>query len=213
MDLYSYWRSSASYRVRIALHLKQLDFTYQPVCLLPSHSEQKSPAYQQLNPSQLVPTLVDRDLVLSQSLAIIEYLDEQYQGISLIPKAGQARYLVKALSQELAIDIHPLNNLRVMEYLRAELDINNLDRQGWYHHWLKVGFDALEKKLAHRKGAFCMGDNVTMVDLCLIPQMYNARRFEFDLKHYSRLKEIEQACLELDAFQKALPERQPDANS
>lgn len=213
MTLYSYWRSSASYRVRIALYFKQLEFTYQPVNLLPTCNEQKSSGYRNVNPSQLVPTLVDGDLVLTQSLSIIEYLDEQYQGISLIPKVGQARYLVKSLSQDLAIDVHPLNNLRVMEYLRCELGVNNLDRQEWYHHWLKVGFDALEQRLSSQTGEFCLGDNVTMVDLCLIPQMYNARRFEFSLECYPRLQEIEQACLELDAFKQALPERQPDANT
>lgn len=211
--LYSYFRSSAAYRVRIALELKGLAFNTIPVHLLKDGGMQHTAAYTDINPSHLVPTLVDERLVLGQSIAIMEYLEETHPAPPLLPTDAAARARVRSMSQIIACDIHPLNNLRVLQYLEQVLKVDALTRSAWYQHWVAVGFEALERMLqgdAHT-GRFCAGDTPGMADCCLVPQMYNARRFHVPLDAYPQLCRIETACLELDAFQRAVPENQPDA--
>lgn len=211
MKLYDYFRSSAAYRVRIALNLKSLTYQQIPVSLV--KGEQGSPAHLARQPQGLVPALeLDDGRVLVQSLAICEYLDEQHPEPPLLPVdiAGRAR--VRALSQVIACDIHPLDNLRVLRYLTGILDVSEADKLDWYRHWIHEGFRALEVLLASPEtGRFCHGDQPTLADLCLVPQLYNARRFECDLSPYPRLVRIGEACDAVEAFTRAHPSRQPDA--
>lgn len=212
MKLYSYYRSSAAYRVRIALNLKQLPYDTAAIHLLRKGGEQKSAEYAALNPQKLIPTLEDKGLLIHQSLAIIEYLDEVYPRHPLLPADAAGRAKVRALSQLIACDVHPLNNLRVLQYLHSSLDAGEDDKNAWYAHWIKEGFTALEQHLALMpEGRFCYGNTPTLADCCLIPQIYNARRFRVDLSSYPNILRIEQACNALPAFQEAEPERQPDA--
>ncbi|EJI85978.1 MULTISPECIES: maleylacetoacetate isomerase [Alishewanella] len=211
MKLYSYWRSSAAYRVRIALNLKQLSFETIPVHLLKDGGQQHSSAYQALNPAELVPTLVDEQGSLSQSLAIIEYLDETYPEPRLLPQEPFARAKVRALALDIACDLHPLNNLRVLQYLTGELALDEAQKLRWIQHWLTLGFNALEQKLQQTAGQYCYGDDVSLADLCLVPQVYNALRFNLDLSRYPLISRIYQHCLQLAAFALAAPEQQPDA--
>lgn len=213
MKLYSYFRSSAAYRVRIALHLKDLPFETVPVHLLKGGGEQFSDAYRTLNPATLVPTLVDGDNVLTQSMAILEYLEETHGEPSLLPSDAAGRARVRAIAQTIACDIHPLNNLRVLKYLKHELKADDQARNVWYQHWVERGLGAIEAMLAHdgRTGRYCHGDRVTMADVCLVPQVANARRGHCDLSAMPTIERIDAACAELAAFQKAAPERQPDA--
>lgn len=212
--LYSYWRSSAAYRVRIALNLKGLDYAIRPVHLVQDGGQQHSDSYRALNPQQLVPTLLDGERVIRQSLAIIEYLDDAYPDTQpLLPPDLRERARVRGIALAIACDIHPLGNLRVLQYLKAELDITDQQKAAWSAHWIKVGFDALETLLAGSPevGRFCSGDEPTLADCCLVPQMYNARRFKVALDAYPTLARIDAACNELDAFKRAAPEAQPDA--
>ena len=213
IKLYSYWRSSAAYRVRIGLNLKDIEHEIIPVNMLKDGGEQLADKYRQINPQALIPALVDGDITLTQSLAILEYLDEKYPQISLIPGNIENRARIRQFAQIIACDIHPLNNLRVLKYLKRELGVEDDARDEWYRHWIKTGFESFESALVKidRNGPFCLGANVTLADLCLIPQMYNAHRFEVPLQPYPTLCAIEEACLELDAFQKATPEKQDDA--
>lgn len=212
IKLYSYYRSSAAYRVRIALNLKQLTYDYKTVHLLKDGGEQHSSSYQQLNPMRLVPTLVDGDTVLSQSMAIIEYLDEAYPDTySLLPGQPVDRAHAKELSQIIACDIHPINNLRVLKYLKHELDVDDEQKNIWYAHWIQLGFAAFEQYLQKTSGAFCVGDSVTLADCCLVPQVYNAMRFKVDLDPYPFIQKTYENCMQLPAFTKAIPEKQPDA--
>ena len=213
MQLYSYFRSSAAYRVRIALNLKGLSYEYVPVHLLKDGGQQLAPAYRKVNPNALVPTLVDGDLTLGQSLAIIEYLDETHPEPALLPSDAAGRARVRAIALTLACDIHPLNNLRVLKYLKHDLKVDEAAKNGWYRHWIDVGLGGLEQMLAgsDEAGRFCHGDTPTLADLCLVPQMFNARRFGCDLSAFPTLVRIDAACQELKAFQDAAPERQPDA--
>ena len=215
IKLYSYWRSSAAYRVRIGLNLKGIEHEIIPVNMLKDGGEQHSDNYRQLNPQGLVPTLVDGEIILGQSLAILEYLDEKYPQNSLLPGDAEVRARVRQFAQIIACEIHPLNNLRVLKYLKREMDINNEVKDTWYKHWIKLGFDAFESGLGkiQRDGPYCFGSEVTLADLCLIPQMYNAHRFNVALDPYPTLCAIEQACLELDAFKQAVPENQGDATA
>ena len=211
LTLYSYFRSSAAYRVRIALHLKGLAFDTIPVHLLEGGGMQHTPAYTALNPSQLVPTLADDGLHLGQSLAIIEYLEACHPTPALLPADAAGRARVRALAQTIACDIHPLNNLRVLQYLEQVLQVDAAARQAWYQHWVATGFEALERMLAAGAGGdFCHGSTPGLADCCLVPQMANARRFQVPLDAYPRLCRIEAACLQLEAFARAAPERQPD---
>jgi maleylpyruvate isomerase len=207
--LYGYALSSASYRVRIALALKGLQATSVQVNL--RAGEQRLEAFLQINSQGFVPALVlDDGVVLTQSVAIIEYLDEVHPEPPLLPKAPLARARVRALAQAIACDVHPLNNLRVLQYLENELQHPKETRDTWYRHWIRLGFDALEHWLARdgATGRFCHGDAPTLADVCLVPQVFNARRFAVDLTPYPRIVGIDAACRDLPAFQGAAPERQ-----
>lgn len=211
MQLYSYFRSSAAYRVRIALNLKGLDAQIIPVHLLNNGGEQHAEAYRQLNPSELVPAWVEDDFHLTQSLSMLEYLEEQYPEVALLPQDIQQRALVRALSQTIACDIHPLNNLRVLQYLSSTLEVSNEQKSAWYAHWVQLGFQSIEAQLQASNGKFCFGDQATFADCCLIPQVYNAKRFNLDLSQFPKIEAIYQHCNSLDAFIQAAPEAQIDA--
>ncbi|MFW1755001.1 maleylacetoacetate isomerase [Acinetobacter wanghuae] len=211
MQLYTYFRSSAAYRVRIALNLKGLNAELIPVHLVNNGGEQHSEAYKAVNPSELVPTLVEDDFNLSQSLSILEYLDEQYPEAALLPQDAQQRALVRAFSLAIACDIHPLNNLRVLQYLTGTLNVTDEQKTEWYKHWVETGFKTLEALLKESNGKFCFGDQATIADCCLIPQVYNALRFNIDLSAYPKIASIYQHCNTLAAFQNAAPEAQQEA--
>lgn len=213
MQLYSYFRSSAAYRVRIALNLKGLDYEQVPVHLLKDGGQQLQAAYTALNPAALVPTLVDGGLVLGQSMAIIEYLEELYPEPPLLPPDPAGRARVRALSQSIACDIHPLNNLRVLKYLKHEIGAGDDARNAWYRHWVETGLQAVEAMLAQspRTSRYCHGDTPTMADLCLVPQLANARRYECRLDGLPNVLRVDAACRELPAFERAAPQNQPDA--
>lgn len=211
--LYGYWRSTAAYRVRIALNLKELSYENRFIHLVKSGGEQKQASYLSINPEGLVPTLQDGDEIITQSLAIIEYLDEQYQLPALLPSSPAGRAFVRSIAQIIASDTHPLNNLRVLRYLQGQFKLSDDDKMTWYHHWVHQSFSALEKKIALKKqGLFCYGETPTIADICLIPQIYNAKRFNCDLSAYPTLMAINEACLKHPAFIDAQPERQPDAS-
>mgnify|MGYP006199789249 FL=1 len=211
MKLFGYWRSSAAYRVRIALNLKQLAYDNIPVHLIKNGGEQHSVSYQALNPAELVPTLQDGELSLNQSLAIIEYLDEMYPQPALLPSDVADKATVRALALDIACDIHPLNNLRVLQYLTGPLQVGESEKLAWIQHWLHTGFSALEQRLAKTAGQFCFNDDVTLADLCLVPQVYNAQRFSLDMSAYPTISRIHHNCQQLAAFALAAPEQQPDA--
>jgi maleylpyruvate isomerase len=211
MKLYGYWRSSAAYRVRIALNLKNIDVELIPVHLVNNGGEQHERNYVALNPTHLVPTLVDGDLVLNQSLAIIEYLDNQFPVTPLYPTNYAEKALVQGLTLDIACEIHPVNNLRVQQYLVNELECDEQAKLQWSHYWMNTGFTAIEKKLAKTAGLYCFGDSITIADLCLIPQVYNANRFKLDMTPFPIINGIVERCNQLPAFIKALPENQPDA--
>ncbi len=211
--LYGYWRSTAAWRVRIALNLKGVAWSGRPVHLLRDGGEQRRPEYLRLNPQGLVPALAIDGQLLVQSLAIIEYLEETRPQPALLPADAAGRARVRGLAQLVAADLHPLNNLRVLQYLGAEMGAGEAQREAWYRHWVRVGLDALETRLARdpATGRFCHGDAPGLADCCLVPQLYNARRYDCPLDACPTLLRIEAACNELDAFQAAVPERQPDA--
>jgi maleylpyruvate isomerase len=213
LQLYSYFRSSASYRVRIALNLKGLPFEYLPVHMLKDGGQQHAAAYQRINPAELVPTLVVDGQSIGQSLAIIEYLDETHPEPALLPPDALGRARVRALAQSIACEIHPLNNLRVLKYLEHDLKLIEDTRVTWYRHWITLGFTAIETVLANNPntGTFCHGDTPGLADCCLIPQIANSRRLETPLDAFPTIRRIEQACLAIDAFAKAAPQLQPDA--
>jgi maleylacetoacetate isomerase len=214
LQLYSYWRSSACYRVRIALHLKGLAFETLPVHLLNHGGEQHGEAFRDVNPQELIPVLRHGERVLRQSLAIIEYLDETFDAHPrLMPAMARDRQRCRAIAQVIAMDIHPLGNLRVQQYLEKQLGADATAREDWTRHWMRVGFEALERVLADSSstGSFCEGEMPTMADCCLVPQVYNARRFGIDVAAFPTIARIDAACLALDAFQAARPEAQPDA--
>ena len=213
MRLYSYFRSSAAYRVRIALALKGLAYEYLPVHLI--KGEQRSDGYRALNAQALVPTLVDEQRVFTQSLAIIEYLDERHPRPPLLPDAPAERARVRAIALSIACDIHPLDNTRVLQYLVRTLGVSEDAKNAWYRHWIDLGLAALETQLAGdpATGTFCHGEKPSLADVCLVPQLANARRFDIPLDAYPTLLRIEAACIALPAFAAAAPERQPDAES
>ncbi len=207
MKLYDYYRSSCSYRVRIALNLKKISYECIPIHLLNQGGEQHTPSYRALNPEGVVPTLSENGHVLTQSIAIIEYLNEINPNPPLLPQNPLDRAHVKSLALMIACDIHPLNNLRVLKYLQNEFQANDDETQKWYHHWLKLGFDAFETTLEKlpRTTDVCSGHHVSLADICLIPQVYNAKRFKFDMASYPLIEKINAHCLTLDAFKKACP--------
>jgi maleylacetoacetate isomerase len=204
--LYDYWRSSASYRVRIALNLKGVDYEIRPVNLL--KDEQKSAEYRALNPQGLVPMLEIDGHRLTQSLAIINYLDVRYANHPLLPSMAAERAHVVALAMAVACDIHPLNNLRVLKYLKHELGHAQEDVDEWFVHWMSEGLPALEALAAPKAGKFLVGDSPTGADVCLVPQLYNARRFNVPLDDYPTLLRAEENANRIDAFAAAHPDRQ-----
>ncbi|MGK5011671.1 maleylacetoacetate isomerase [Janthinobacterium sp. MDB2-8] len=213
MKLHGYYRSSASYRVRIALNLKHLPADTAYVHLSRNGGEQFTPAFSSLNPQQLLPVLEDGGAVLTQSLAIIEYLDETQTGHKLLPADAPGRVRVRQLAMVCACDIHPLNNLRVLNYLTGPLALSQEQKNAWYQNWTHLGLAALEAELASsvHTGLFCHGDTPTLADCCLVPQVYNARRFQCDLAPYPTILRIVAHCEALPAFQQAHPDTQPDA--
>ncbi|WP_394001662.1 maleylacetoacetate isomerase [Luteimonas sp. WGS1318] len=211
--LHTYWRSSAAYRVRIALHLKGLAFESVPVHLVHDGGQQRTPAFAARNPQRLVPTLQHGDAVLTQSLAIIEYLDEVWPQTPLLPSGALARQRARALAQLVACDIHPLGNLRVLQFLEHTWSLDQAQRGHWIERWVGDGLAAFEALLTRepQTGDFCVGATPTIADCALVPQLYNARRFGIGLDPYPRIRAIEAACLALPAFDAARPESQPDA--
>ena len=215
MKLYTYFRSSAAYRVRIALNVKGIDYDSIPVHLLQDGGQQLLPAYRAVNPSALVPALDDDGAILTQSLAMLEYLDETRPAVPLLPGDALGRARVRALALAIACDAHPLTNLRVLKYLKNTLGLSDEAKQEWYRHWMAEGLAAVEALLAQGDpagtGLFCHGDSPTMADCCLVPQVFNAQRFAIDLAPYPRVARIHAHCAGLPAFVAAHPSRQPDA--
>ena len=207
MKLYDYYRSSACYRVRIALNLKQIHYEKISVHLVNNGGEQHHPDYLALNPQGLVPTLNENGHILTQSLAIIEYIDELYPTCPLLPKTPLARAQVRAIALLIACDIHPLNNLRTTNRLRQQFDASEEQVLSWYFNWFQQGFDALEKQLAMlpHKGPYCYGPSITMAEICLVPQVFNAHRFGFSMKDYPLINAIYDHCLTLSAVIDAQP--------
>ncbi|MES2184582.1 MAG: maleylacetoacetate isomerase [Pseudomonadota bacterium] len=213
LQLYGYFRSSAAYRVRIALETKGLAWENLPVHLLREGGEQFSPAYRAVNPEGLVPTLRDGGVLLSQSLAILEYLEETHPARPLLPPDAAGRALVRAMAAQIACDIHPLNNLRVLKYLEHRLGVSPEMRTEWIRHWIGEGFTALEARFAAQAspGRCCFGDTVTLADCCLVPQVLSARRFGVDMAAFARIAAIDAYLCGLPAFQAAAPAAQWDA--
>jgi maleylacetoacetate isomerase len=213
MKLHTYFRSSAAYRVRIALNLKGIDYEAVPVHLIRDGGQHHAPAYLNINPSGMVPTLQDERGTLTQSMAILEYLEETHPAVPLLPVDPLGRARVRELAQIVSCDIHPLNNLRVMRYLVDELGISDDAKTTWLKHWIVEGFASVESHLARHPGTgkFCHGDTPTIADCFLIPQAFNAIRFDIDLAPYENIARIYGNCIELPAFVKAHPAQQPDA--
>jgi maleylacetoacetate isomerase/maleylpyruvate isomerase len=209
MELYNYFRSSASYRVRIGLALKGLAYDYKPVHL--PKNEQASESYMAVSASRLVPLLKDGETVLTQSLAILEYLDETHPEPPLLPTDPAGRARVRAIALDIACEIHPLNNLRVLRYLVGPMKLSEDDKNRWYRHWVETGLEVVERQLAARPGTYCHGDTPTLADICLVPQIFNARRFDCRLDHVPHVMRVFDACMALDAFEQTRPERCPDA--
>ncbi|WP_433868112.1 maleylacetoacetate isomerase [Ralstonia wenshanensis] len=213
MKLYSYFRSSASFRVRIALELKGLPYEYAPVHLL--KGEQAAPDFVKLNPDALVPVLCDGASVLSQSLAIIEYLDEAHPEPALLRGSAFDRAHIRAIALAIACEIHPINVTRILKHLQRTFDMSDVARHDWCRHWIRLGFAALEERLSQdaRTGACCVGDTPTLADLCLVPQVFNGKRFDVAVEDYPTLARIFAHCMTQPAFQRAAPAAQPDAAS
>jgi len=213
MKLYNYFRSSASYRVRIALNLKGLSYEYLPVHLVRDGGQQHTPAYRGIAPEALVPVLVDGEVTVHQSLAIIEYLDETHPAPPLLPADAAGRAAVRAMALDIACDIHPLGNTRVLKYLAANCGLQKEGTDAWIVHWVSTGFDALETRLARSPGrdGFCYGNSPTLADVLLVPQVFNARRFGIDMTRYPLIGAIDARCAQIAAFADAAPAKQIDA--
>nr|ALV86515.1 maleylacetoacetate isomerase [uncultured bacterium 21] len=209
MELYNYFRSSASYRVRIALALKGLEYNYKPVHL--TKNEHLHESYAAVSASRLVPLLRDGDHMLTQSLAIMEYLDETHPEPPLLPKAPAERARVRALALDVACEIHPLNNLRVLRYLVRDLKVSEDDKDRWYRHWVETGLEVVERQLAAQPSTYCHGDTPSLADCCLVPQIFNAQRFKCRTDHIPQTMRVYEACMKLPAFSKTQPSECPDA--
>ncbi|MCC2970409.1 maleylacetoacetate isomerase [Massilia sp. IC2-476] len=213
MKLYTYFRSSAAYRVRIALNLKGLGYEAVPVHLLRDGGQHLADEYLAVNPSALVPALQDETILLTQSMAILEYLEEVHPMVPLLPKDAVGRARVRELAQIIACDIHPVNNLRVLKYLVKQLGLSEEAKTDWYRHWVIEGMRSLEAHLARNPGtgSFCHGDTPTIADCFLVPQVFNAKRFDIDVTAYPTISRINDLCVDLPAFKAAHPSQQPDA--
>ena len=209
MELYNYFRSSASYRVRIALALKGLAYDYKPVHL--PKNEQFTESYAAVSAARLVPMLNDSGHMLTQSMAIIEYLDETHPEPPLLPRDALGRARVRALAQDIACEIHPLNNLRVLRYLVREIKVSEDDKNRWYRHWVETGLEVLERQLAGQPSTYCHGETPGLADCVLVPQIFNAQRFEARLDHVPQVMRVFEACMKLEAFERTRPELCPDA--
>ncbi|MBL8344267.1 MAG: maleylacetoacetate isomerase [Rubrivivax sp.] len=209
MELYNYFRSSASYRVRIALALKGLAYEYRPVHLAKNEHFQES--YSAVSAARLVPLLRDGEHTLTQSLAIIEYLEETHPQPPLLPADPAGRARARALALDVACEIHPLNNLRVLRYLVRDMKVSEEDKNRWYKHWVETGLEVVERQLAAVPGTFCHGETPTIADCCLVPQIFNAQRFECRLDHVPHVMRVYEACMKLAAFERTRPEACPDA--
>jgi maleylacetoacetate isomerase/maleylpyruvate isomerase len=209
MELYNYYRSSASYRVRIALALKGLDYDYRAVHL--ARNEQFTESYAAVSAARLVPLLRDGDAVVTQSLAIIEYLDETHPEPPLLPRDAAGRARVRALALDIACEIHPLNNLRVLRYLVRDLKLDEDDKNRWVRHWVETGLEVVERQLAAQPATYCHGPTPTLADCLLVPQIFNARRSECRLDHVPHVMRVFDACMALDAFERTRPENCPDS--
>jgi maleylacetoacetate isomerase len=208
MRLYDYWRSSAAYRVRIGLNIKGL--TYEQVAVDLRAEAQRAPEFLEINPQGLVPVLEDDGVRLTQSLPILNYLEERYPEPALLPRDAPGRATSRAIGVAIACEIHPLNNLRVLQYLERELGLGEPQRLTWYRHWMAEGLGPIEAMLHRSAGDFCVGAAPGFADVCLVPQVYNARRYECDLAPYPTIRRIDERCRQIEAFAKAAPERQPD---
>ena len=213
MKLYTFFRSSASFRVRIALNLKGLSYEQVPIHLRRGGGEQFTAGYKQINPQSLLPTLESEDRYLTQSLAIIEYLEEQYPTPPLLPKNAADRALVRSMALVIACEVHPIQNLRVLNYVKKEYNQTDEQVNRWALHWIDLGLASLEQMISAQtaRGRFCFGDTPTLADICLVPQLGNARRFGCDLSRYPDILSIEKVCIAIPAFADAAPEKQPDA--
>jgi maleylacetoacetate isomerase/maleylpyruvate isomerase len=209
MELYNYFRSSASYRVRIALALKGLEYDYKPVHL--ARNEQFTESYAAVSAARLVPLLRDGETVVTQSLAIIEYLEETHPEPPLLPRDAAGRARVRAIALDIACEIHPLNNLRVLRYLMRDLKLDEDDKNRWYRHWVETGLEAVERQLLAQPATYCHGEAPTLADCMLVPQIFNARRFECRLDHVPQVLRVFEACMALDAFERTGPEHCPDS--
>jgi maleylacetoacetate isomerase len=209
MELYNYFRSSASYRVRIALALKGLPYEYKPVHL--TKNEQFNESYASVSSARLVPLLRDGAHTVTQSVAIIEYLDETHAEPPLLPKTPHERARVRALALDIACEIHPLNNLRVLRYLVRDLKVADADKDRWYRHWVETGLEVVERQLASQPGRYCHGDTPTLADCCLVPQIFNAQRYKCRTDHVPNVMRVFDACMALPAFTKTQPSACPDA--
>jgi len=213
MKLYTFFRSSASYRVRIALNLKGIAYEQAPIHLRRGGGEQFGAAYRMLNPQALVPALEDNGKILTQSLAIIEYLEEKQPQPALLPQDPADKALVRSMAMIVACEVHPIQNLRVLNYVKKEYNQTDEQVNHWAQHWIDLGLSALEEMLAaqQKRGKYCWGDTPTLADICLVPQLGNARRYGCDLSRYPNILAVEKNCMALPAFIDAAPEKQPDA--
>lgn len=213
MKLYSYYRSVSAYRVRLALAIKGIAYDYTPVHLVKNGGEQHTAEYKALNPQAMVPTLQDGDLTITQSLAIIAYLDEKYPEPALLPKKSDARAYVRQIAQICASDMQPLSSLRVLNHLSGELSITQAQKNEWYQKWTLQGFDAIETLISqspHYKGPYVCGKELSLADICLIPQVYDARRHDMNISAWPTIAAIDAACAAQEVFETACPENQPD---
>jgi maleylpyruvate isomerase len=213
LELYSYYRSPAAYRARLALAVKGLEYKYHGIHPVKNGGEQNTPAYRRLNPQGNVPTLVDGDVVVTQSMAILEYIEEKHPDPHLLPKKPAERAFVRQIANIAAVDIQPLGTLPVLNYMSGELNITQGQKIRWLQYWARQGFDAIEKlleKTKFRTGPYCCGDDVGFADICLVAQLYDARRHDVSVAGWPIIDEIERNCLKLKAFQDAAPENQPD---
>ncbi len=209
MELYNYYRSSASYRVRIALALKGLEYDYKPVHL--AKNEQFTESYAAVSAARLVPLLRDGETMVTQSMAIMEYLEETHPEPALLPRDPGGRARVRALALDIACEIHPLNNLRVLRYLTRDLKLSEDDKNRWYRHWVETGLETVERQLLAQPATYCHGETPSMADCVLVPQIFNARRFDCRLEHVPQIMRVFEACMKLDAFERTRPENCPDA--